>query len=315
MQTGSSGQEFKFKFKVVTITAILDETSLTVKQGLAKWRVGLADLRHLYVIEQEGVGLVMILSYEAGPNKLKHRRVTASPGQPGFDALIKALLARRPDIDIRDKPIPEAYALMRLSNNLKWLVPAIVGSIVLALMSLFAIPYLLHGLDSGKQVIDVTQCSTTCDVNTHNLVVRGKLLMDAAIEKETTHRRGGVSVKYYIPLVPKDYKPGDPIYMVVETSRLSPLQLKKLAALHSFRGILRNIWFEGLDSDVVDFFRQKSGLNIADQARLLDLDASPSSDLWLALLILGVSLFVLAIAFVVAYRRIGSGIRPARERG
>ncbi len=306
-------REFKFKFMVMTVTATLDDTYLTVKQGVRKWKVEVARLKYLYVIDHDNVGHECILAHEAGPNQLKRVRFNASFGQQSFDEFIQAVLARRPEIDIREKPLDEAHKLMGAPNFVKW-APLIAVVLVVGAVAVFFIPAILHGLDSGQQTIDAAQCAAECDVATSNLTVRGTLLLDAAIQKETTREGSSVkTVQVYVPLVPRDWKAGDPIYLVVETPDMSNAEFDELAALDAVPAVLRDTLWEGLGSDEAEFFEKDVGLKLADEVRLLEYRAKPERDLYLGLGAIGLTLLIMVIVAIVIARK-GGASRAAGKK-
>ena len=292
-------QEFKFKFMVITIKASLDEMSLTVKQGLRTFRAEVPKLKHLYVLDHENVGHELILTHEVGPNQLKRIRFNASFGEPQFQALINAILVLRPDIDIRKLPVAEAHKLMGATNWVKK-APLIAVGLIVAVVTVMMLPTLLHGLDSGQQTLDVAQCAVECERDTDNLSVRGTLLFDDMIEKETTREGSSLrTIEYYIPLVPPDWNKGDMVHMVVETPDLSDAQFEELSTMPAIPGVLRDTWWEGLGSDELAFFKKDIALNMAPGVRLLEYKADPKDDLYLALAVIGVVFFIMFIVVIV----------------
>lgn len=109
---------FALKMALNTVHATVDETALTYKLGVSKRTVPMANLRHLYVIP--GSVRQLVISYDDA-GKLKRVTIGANDGQPAFDALVDAVLVRRPEIDIRHLPAKEANRLLGRSRALIFL--------------------------------------------------------------------------------------------------------------------------------------------------------------------------------------------------
>lgn len=243
---------FEFTYMMMKIKVTTDDQWVTVKQGLRSWTVAIADLKYLYIIDREGVGREMILAYEKIPGKLKRVRVNAFFGEAGFNNLLDHLLALRPDIDIRDLPSKEAHKLMKAPD----VVNLTLGIMTLAftgIMAIISAPWFIHGLDSGEQTINAGECALVCNVETRNLNVRGYLAIAFAIE-ETTENDYDVSIDYYIPLVPFDWEPEDPVFLVLKTPDISESEFDILAKMDAIPCVLRDILWEGLGNERKTFF-------------------------------------------------------------
>lgn len=297
-------QDFTFKFMVLTIKTSLDPINLTIKQGLKTWKVEVASLRHLYVIEHPDVGFELLLSYTTGADKLKRIRCNANFGEQGFQDLIKAILERRPEIDIRNKPLNEAHKMMGAVNFVR-LAPAIVLILVVGIVAFIFLPSLIHGLDFGQQTIDIADCVSGCPVSSGNLKVAGILVPEYAMVLESTEEDTGVTkveAEFY-PIVPADWEEDDPVYMIVKTPYLDDYDLEELLRLPEIPGVLRNVLWEGLGGENKDFFRDEIGIKLADNVMLLEYKADPGFEFMISLIIIGaVFVIMLIIALIIARR-------------
>ena len=91
--------------------------------------------------------------------------------------------------------------------------------------------------------------------------------------------------------------------MVVEARGLKDGGLERLVERHAFEGVLRNIWWEGLDEATFSALKAK-GAHLAPDAQLLELDAKSTDDRTIAIMIL--SLLALIIGGVAL------AVKPAR---
>lgn len=111
-------ESFSLKMALNTVHATVDDSALTYKIGISKRTVLLSNMRHLYVVG--GSVRQLVISYDDG-GKLKRVTIGANDGQPAFDALVAAILAHRPEIDIRQLPAKQANALLGRSRALIFL--------------------------------------------------------------------------------------------------------------------------------------------------------------------------------------------------
>ncbi|MGK0359514.1 MAG: hypothetical protein ACI9U2_001816 [Bradymonadia bacterium] len=111
-------ESFDLKMALNTVHATVDDAALTYKIGMSKRTVALSAMRHLYIVP--GSVRQLVISYDHA-GKLKRVTIGANDGQPAFDALVDAILARRPEIDIRHLPAKEANALLGRSRALIFL--------------------------------------------------------------------------------------------------------------------------------------------------------------------------------------------------
>ncbi|MBN1410123.1 MAG: hypothetical protein JW969_04710 [Spirochaetales bacterium] len=293
-------KEFNFKYTLISIKAVIDDTNtLSIKQGLKTWKTEILRLKHLYVITHPDTGYEMILTHEDDNGKLKKIRLNSNFGQPGFQELIDELLKLRPDIDIRDKSVKEAHKIMGTINFVR-LAPVIVYIIVVGFIAVFFLPSLMHGLDSSEQILSVRDLGIPAVLKAHNVTITGACLY---IENYMAVTDSKGNIRNYIPVVPDTFIPTDPIYLVLETNGMTEPELQNLAAGDTFKGVIRNIFWEGLSLDQKAFFKSDLKLNLAEGVLLMQYDADVKEDLNIALIILGiVAVIMLAFVIIVAIR-------------
>ncbi|MBN2494096.1 MAG: hypothetical protein JXR96_05860 [Deltaproteobacteria bacterium] len=296
-----AAQEYKFKFTVFTVTATLDDVQLTVKQGPRRMKADLATLRYLYVLDHANVGHELILACEVAPGKLKRIRFNSDFGQAEFGALVDALVQLKPEIDIRTLPIGEAHKKMGATNFVA-LAPVIAMLAVTGLVAVLFVPAFIHGLDSGSQTVDVKDCLGECELQTRNLIVRGVVLGDESIQKETTTEGSSAkTIEYFFPLVSEDWKPGEPVHWVIKTPELTDAEAEKIDPAAGIQVVLRDVWWEGLDSDAEDYFKNEIKLVLAEDLRMVEYQADTALEAGIGLGVVGFTLLVMAIIAIVTY--------------
>lgn len=120
---------YSFRMALNTVHATLEGDVFEYRIGVAKQRVALADMRHLYVIP--GAVRQLVVSHDKD-GALKRITIAANDGQPAFDALVERLVALRPEIDIRHLPPKEANRLLGRSRVLIGVAAVLTVVVVLA---------------------------------------------------------------------------------------------------------------------------------------------------------------------------------------
>lgn len=297
-------QEFKPNYMGIGIKATVDAERLTMKMGLRKLDAPLASLRHLYVLDHgPQAGHELMLSHEPSPGKNKVFRITASHGDPELQRLIEALVALRPEIDIRSMASQAAYRMMGATNVTKivaWVMPI---AFTLIFVVMFA-PWLLHGIDGGKDEIDAsTFNSADFDLDSRNVTVsNGHFLFEQALTIETTSD-GSTTVEWAIPIVGSEWKAGDPVHLVLKTHELSADEAQHLDLEHGIDGVVRNIFWEGLPDDEKGYFTNNFSLNLADDVQEVEYTADTKMEFYLALGCIGFIAVLMTIIGVVVARK------------
>lgn len=314
MTTSTPNDEniFRFRFTLFVVDAKIEDDRLEAKTGIKTISVPLSRLQHLYVHTPRDAQVSELLLSYLHKGRLKRVRLYSDPGEPNFERLVKALLARRPDIDIGHLEVHEAYVRLG-SRELEWLViPAVMGLGVLIVTLLFA-PMLIHGFDGGHTEVTVAQLAEGESLDTHHLTVVGRADVKRMVRIDprpgVEQRRVGV----WMPLVAEGAPPEAPVDVILET-RIDPDTLDEFAAAEKHQGILRNIWWEGLDG------AQKktliaSGIQLSSDVKLFHEGVRPRDELTLSLSIVGFMFFILVTVTVVLRKRSKGPVprRPVRR--
>lgn len=308
----SEPDAYRFRYAVFNVTAHLDETQLVVRTGVRTAVVPVARLQHLYVVEDpERSERELLLSYATPSGRLRRTRVFADRDEPGFDALLQALLARRPEIDIRHLDLPAAYARIG-TRQLEWVVlPAMMGLGLLVLALLFS-PLLRHGCDRGHGTVTVAELEAGLPRDTRNVTVRGQLLVDFAVRAQVGADARLEQSTAWIPLVDAAWQPGTPVGAVLEVPGSATADLKALAARGQWDGMVRDLGWEGLSRA-----RRKqvdaAGVPLAPEVRLVQLGARPQDDLAVSAIVLGaLSILLCLVSVWLIRRRRTTTVRKAR---
>jgi hypothetical protein len=181
--------------------------------------------------------------------------------------------------------------------------------LVFLLVGVAVSPFLLHGLDTGEEVVSVQQLAQGYRPSTGNLTLRGFLRSDAILE----HSENGRATSLVIPVVSADWQPGQPVYAVLSTDTTDLQEVAALAASHEYKGVWRNILWEGVSDEERDFFEHQSQTkaHLVDDVIFLDWNASAEIDRWVSLGVLGMTLFLLGGFALFAWRKQRRSARPA----
>lgn len=292
---------FEFKFMLTQTSVIIDETTVTLKLPLTSKSVELAKLKYLYVLTHPDVGQECVLAYEGPSRKLKRLRIESNFEEAGFKAMVERLVALKPEIDIRDKSLKEAQRLMGAANLVR-LMPGVVfllGTIIITLMFL---PSLAHVFDQGQTVYDARLCRASCNLSSRNVLLSNGYLYTESYLELTSTSRGSSSISYYFAYLPDDWKEGEPIYNIVKTEQVSDEEISKLESQTEIPAVLRNALWEGLSSDVRDFFEKELGFRVAAEARLFEYGADIQAEIIFYFIVEGLLLIITVIVGIIVKR-------------
>lgn len=280
------------------------DREIRAKIGLRKVNIPLEQLKHVFVQELETAGMSeLILCQQLMSGKLKSHRLPSKAGEPGFRAAVEAIVADKPEADIRSMDPLEARQLMQTANSHKWVLIAIVpvATLVLAIMGL---PKFIHGIDSGHADIAAAQFASQQLPDTRNLTLnRAIAAVDFAVQLTTTTRRSGsttTSVDYFVPVIDPAGSKDQNVHLVIKCKEK---HLDELRAASEIPGVLRNVLWEGVPDDVDDHMRNESKLPLASVVHLFDYKANTKVEfgIWTAI-VAGTFVLMSVICFFV-YRR------------
>ena len=327
MSAESRDQVFRFRYTLFAVEARIDETRLEVQAGVKRSVAPLARLQHLFVHHDQGRGNAeLVVSFVAARGRLRRVRVFADAHEPAFDALVAALLARRPEIDIRHLPRDEAYRRMGSAGREAVVLPALMG-VVLGLMAVMFAPMVVHGCDEGEARISVAALAAGERPGTRNLVVSGRAAVERVLVAAPGSDAPGVDapgvdapaagVTAWVPLVEPGWDGVAPVAVVLEVRGRPVEVVTGLGEREVFAGLLRDVLWEGLgDRQRRGFAAQ--GLALAPEVALIEYGATAGDDGALAAGVLGL-LAVMVVGVVVSLRRqqrvrVASGPKPRLNR-
>ncbi|MCL2824000.1 MAG: hypothetical protein FWD57_08415, partial [Polyangiaceae bacterium] len=196
------------------------------------------------------------------------------------------------------------------------------------------LPRLVHGLDFGEDRVSIAVFVDGHVPISRNMVITGVRAQRGGAEGRVSTRtsagldRGGWSEsgRRLIPLVPLDWDRDQPVHVVLETEDTSSSEQALVDRSTKFRGILRDVLWEGLREQDRVHLTEDFGLLLADDVKLIEHRADPRYDLLVfiggvamslsAALAVGVGLLVRSILGRASCNRrgFGDGLRvPARE--
>ncbi len=298
-------QQFNFNYMVIGVSAVIDANGgVQVTMGMRKLNTTLQQIKYIYVLRHGDQAEEVLICHERSPGKTKIYRANANLGDPGFKRFVDALAHYRPEADLRRYDSKTAHRMMGATN-----ITAIVPVVMTALFTLgalvFVLPWIIHGLDGGHAEVEVAQLADAdFEPESRNVTVKdGQFLVDAAMQITTTSD-SGTSVEWAIPLVPPDWKTGDPVHVVLRTHELSAEEQMALDPMNGIDGVLRTVLWEGLPSDEADYLRNDNGLDLADDAVEVEYQADTKLELYLGIGIVAfIGILMTIISFVIARKQ------------
>ena len=299
-----TSRTFHFRYTVFSVAATIDDGQLLAKSGIRTVVVPIARLQHVYVRDERRADHVeLLLTHHDKKGRLKRSRLFADKHQDGLFELVDALLALRPEADVRHLSASAAYQLSG-SKEMEWVALPVVMLVGWCVLAMLFSPLIRHGLDSGETTIDVAALQRA-DLPSRNVTVTGMLAPTSALRG-----KGGADAKpaadasqtWWIPLVPADWSPGEAVHAVLQVRRTTAAQVETLAQVKRYRGIVRDIWWEGISTRRQQAFHAR-GVALAPDAVLVEFEASRKADLVLAILILGGLLGLIGLVALSLRRR------------
>ncbi len=293
-------KNYEFEYFLTKTRAKLEGGLLEGAFGNNKFSVVADNIRFLYVLHNKNIETkTLILVFEDSRGKPRKTRLYCESGEKSFQEMINDLVALKPEIDLRNRTKKEAYALMGMKNVT---VPILIAIPFLgtALTAVFLIPLFTHGFDKGHAQVSIAQLAQGKLPKTRNLTVKGVANPRYAVKKTESRGRGGTSIYYFLPLIPADYQKGQPVHVVLKTGDVSEKWMDLIADSSEHKGILRNVWWEGLPGGVRRYFVNKHKLPMADVIYVIERDADSRMDLIVAWIALGAVFLTLALIFGIS---------------
>jgi hypothetical protein len=236
----------------------------------------------------------LILWYEKSPGKDRQVFLPADPGNVEIRALADELGRRFPQADLRQLPPREALKRIPVS----WWQPQVFiwPVFTLSIVCLFFLPQFIHSFNRGHQTLTAEAVSRGIQPQTNYLTIHGKVLDLGLREKTGTGRRK--TYRQYYPLVPFNWKPGEPVFILLETSDYTSQEKGPFLSQTAFRGLWRTVLWEGPSSGQLDYLRKNYGLTFSPAPMLLEVNVDPASEAAFSLIILGLYGLVIVAGFV-----------------
>jgi len=296
----SRDRVFQFRYTVFNVNVRLDERRVEVRAGVRTSAAPLDRLQHLHVHRDAVRGVdELLLSYAAPGARLKRIRIFSDPDQSGFDDLIAALLAARPEIDARGLDRQAAWRITG-SRELDGIVlPALMSAAILGLAVVFA-PRIIHGFDPGEPTPVTVEALAAGDrPDSHHLRVEARVAVEHIVRADAEPDSRVITA--WVPLVHAGWSSSDPVPAVLEVRNRPEAAILALADYTTVEGLLRDIAWEGLDERRRRAF-VAGGLSVAAGVPVIDFGATPGDDLAIALGVLGL-LTMMMLGIVLGLRR------------
>lgn len=301
-------QSFAFRFGAYSTQAIMEgcdeSAALTLVRGVQKQRICVADIAYFFVDSSDNE-TVLVLALKTG-RKAKVIRVSSNPSDKGFLDLVQTLSTMRPASDLRGWKKREAYKRM----GLRWIHPVAIWLVlagVPALVGCALAPQLVHGLDFGLQPISLNQFTKKTPMSSRNVIVtEARAALDEAVEVTRASYlalpfRSGNEVSYLIPLVAPRWNKQTPVGVILLTDDMDAQQDEYLQQTTEFRGIVRNVLWEGVSAKDRAYLEQKAGIKLVGDVMLVQHMANPRYDLLLFCVGVGIS-FAAALLVTIGVR-------------
>lgn len=156
----------------------------------------------------------------------------------------------------------------------------VLYALLLGMVCLPLGPTLLHGLNTKTEEVSIAQLAAGHAPRGGELVLRGFLRPELALIERTTRNGSTTSVEVLIPVVSAAWTPEQPVFALLSTGERSEQELSALASAHEYRGVPRNLWWEGLGESQRAYFQQRAEgpIHVAPGVLLLDIESSPAKE-------------------------------------
>lgn len=292
--------EFEFSYMMNKNKVSLDDKTLYARIGpIIKKEIGLDSIQHFYIKEYKDYK-ELIIRYSKLNGKVANQKLLFAYGETGANNLADALAARFPEKDLRGADPKEAMKLMKASNSQK--MGFIIALIVMFLVvtGIF-VPTLMHFFDNGHQDVNVKNIVDGEKLKTRNLTISG-MVLNAGMEEETTTTKSGSSStteKNYFPLVSEEWQDGQPVHVLLQATGYMTQDDVDYFVYETgeFNGVVRNVWWEGIDDEQIKFFADEYGITFDNNAILFEI-TNEKPDAIMFYVYLGV-LGILLIIFII----------------
>lgn len=240
-----------------------------IKIGLRTQTAPVESIRYVYV-SALGEYQELIIAFDKPNGSRGILRSYANPGDSQFKAFVDDLAAMRPNSDLRGQPRRDALKTMG-ARDTQLMAMVMVPVIVMVLVTFGLSPMIIHALDDGTQSVSAGELGKV-KLTTRNLVLSGEL--DDQRVLRVTHTENGrtTSSELVFPVFPAGAPDDAFVPIALQTRDLSDAAIDELAEKGSWKCTLRDVLWEGLEADDVEYMHDKLGLNVTKQTQLCELD-------------------------------------------
>lgn len=300
-------KEFAFSYMTGKNSVTLDSYNVLCKMGLLrKKQFAFNNILNFYVFtnvnQKHNQYQSLYITFTEENGKTSKVQLLSQIGEQGFNDLVAELTARIPNKSLNHLPEKEAFAAMKVVNPNKW-AAAIAFLVIFSVITVFFVPTLIHYFDFGFQEVEVQQLNEGDLPSTRNLLLNGQPLYESLEETTTTTRRGSSTTtkKIYIPIVAPEWDYDSDIKVILKFDELSDEEYESVMSSSEFVGTVRNVWFEGLEQDQIDFFNNEyPDLNVPNDALLFEVTNETHNDSLMFFVWIGINGLMLVI-FAIAY--------------
>ena len=293
-------QEFNLNYVTSKTHVNIENRTLHAKIGpFIKKNIELSNIQYFYVMDNKDYR-ELIIRYIKENGKTTNVRLICAYGVEDLDNLANTLGANLPKCDLRKMDSKEALKLMKAVNAQKMAL-IIVFILIPAILLVIFLPGLIHVMDSGHDYVTAKDIVTGKELSSRNLTLHGTILNQGMWEKTTHTQRGSTSTteKNFFPMITEDWVEGEPVQILIETGEMSQSETDEFVYKTSFKGTIRNVLWEGIDSDQKDFFQKEYGITFSDNAILFEIiEGKPDQYI---IYVFGAVVLILLITFVFVW--------------
>ena len=161
-------------------------------------------------------------------------------------------------------------------DDVNWKVLALFPLVPIGI-AIALLPQMGHALDFGSATISVAQLAAGQRPESSNVTITGARALYEHAYQLTTTQDGSVSqVEQFVPGVPLDWQPGQPVPLLLHVNRGISYDNQvdgSVIGTQTFTGVARDILWEGVSSGDRAIFANM-GLTVSEDALLVDTDPS-----------------------------------------
>ncbi len=293
-------QTFSFPYYTAKNSLSADDFTIKAQSGpLIKREFPAGNLQHFYRFSNNQYE-ALYATYNDETGKTKKIQLFSNLGESQFADMIAYLEKKYPQSSLNHLPVAEALKTMHVANPNKW-VPIVVFVLLSVSMSIFFYPMLRHYFDKG-QAQTTAETFSPAGLSTRNISISGYLLDVGVKETITSSKSSSSHSSTYIPMVGESWKEGDPIKVILGFPSLSGSGFDEVIKQTEFKGVVRDIWWEGISSDNLDFLKEKYNLSFPETPVLIEVTDTYENDGFIIWVWGGTMIFILVLVIIVSVK-------------